>query len=92
MPQSRTALGAILSNIQPEPDETQPSKPVNKAKHPDYMKLSAYVPKELDQLLKIQMASEGLKDQSAYLEQILREGLEQRRRARETKLGRTTAL
>jgi len=57
------------------------SPKLNKAVNPEYMKLTAYIPRDLHFEIKTAMAADQETDQSAYIERWLRESLERRQSA-----------
>jgi hypothetical protein len=57
------------------------SPKLNKAIDPEYMKLTAYIPRDLHFEIKTAMAADQETDQSAYIERWLRESLKRRQSA-----------
>lgn len=95
MPQRKTVFADILR----KPAQTEEAasatggtkKPkVNKATDPGYMKLTAYIPRDLHFQIKAAMIEDEEIDQSAYLERWLREKLRDRQSATASKRSRAT--
>lgn len=68
------------------------SPKLNKAVNPDYMKLTAYIPRELHFEIKTAMAADQETDQSAYIERWLRESLKRRQSSTVSQSNNSTAL
>jgi hypothetical protein len=63
---------------------------LNKAVDPAYIKLTAYIPRDLHFQMKTAMAEDQETDQSAYIERWIREKLDERHSATVSKRSRAT--
>jgi hypothetical protein len=73
----------VAASVPPERGNTLRKKSkLNKAVDPDYMKLTAYIPRDLHFEIKTAMAADHETDQSAYIERWLRQSLERHRSAK----------
>jgi hypothetical protein len=63
---------------------------LNKAVDPAYIKLTAYIPRDLHFQMKTAMAEDQETDQSAYIERWIREKLNERQSATVSKRSRAT--
>ncbi len=93
MPQRKTVFADILRKpAQTEEASTSGAKKpkTNKATDPGYMKLTAYIPRDLHFQIKAAMIEDEEIDQSAYLERWLREKLRDRQSATASKRSRAT--
>jgi len=69
--------------------QAKKAKP-NKAVDPTYIKLTAYIPRDLHFQMKTAMAEDQETDQSAYIERWIREKLNERQSATVSKRSRAT--
>lgn len=83
------AADQVALNREKAPRKARPPK-LNKAVNPDYMKLTAYIPRELHFEIKTAMAADQETDQSAYIERWLRESLKRRQSAAASKRNDST--
>lgn len=76
----------VPASLPPLPGNTRKkSRKLNKAVDPEYIKMTAYIPRDLHFQIKTAMAADRETDQSAYIERWLRESLERHLSAKASK-------